>query len=649
MKRKTKKSSVTNQNIQTAAAKSSKSSGRPLAKSQTVEAVPISQAKQIAFILVFCLFFLLIFVGVEVTMRMAGYGIDTRLFVTPKYISDMYVDNLRAADKFFPKQSQLTDEKLSDDSIRNYFPVKKPENTLRGFFIGESSVQGYPYQSNHSFSKITQEALKSGGKYQNVEIINLGVSAMTSYYIRDAALKALKYDPDFILIYAGHNEYYGNVSYTTGGNYFSKNLYLALKELRSFQWLFNVMGTDNRGGKTGTLMEKQFNNHHIPSDPKVDREVAGDFIKNINTIVKTYAGKNIPVIIVEPICNIYDMPPFGGENDKEFKGFIRQYYETILGSDREKLQQFYTKRLGEKKYDRNANIRYLDAVTRRILDGKPSRAAFTAAKDLDTVPFRVRTPLVKALRSYCAETAKTDKRLYFIPLADLMAHKYGDGIFGNEIFIDQLHFNQRGQRILANIFSAKIADIFGYSQTEKTQIDTFFGDDDQVSQAIHFMPAYQIAVDKQIAGLTSAPPFTSMLIRYHPSLDSQFNPITDIDKGLVQLTKAMFVHNGNLNIQVGPIVNYYLHYHDPLTAKEYVDADMQLFPGSYWTYLMAARFSLLERNIPQAYEYYKTAYLLSEKKLEIYDEIRDEFYKRNQGDLFKRIVRKYGKPESESE
>jgi len=43
----------------------------------------------------------------------------------------------------------------------------------------------------------------------NIEIINLCLTAVNSYTISDFAKQVSKYEPDAVLIYAGHNEYYG--------------------------------------------------------------------------------------------------------------------------------------------------------------------------------------------------------------------------------------------------------------------------------------------------------------------------------------------------------------------------------------------------------------------------------------------------------
>ena len=228
---------------------------KPAAAKSKKEAV---KQMKVAFIAVFCILIFVAFILIEIFMRIAGIGVDVSLFAKPRYYPQVYVDNLNYSNKFFNTKPLKNRVKLPESMINNAFPVKKPKNTLRGFVIGESSVQGFPYGTNQSFAKICELALKTAGRYNDVEIINLGVSAMTSYYIRDAALKALRYEPDFILIYAGHNEYYGNVSYTTGGNYMTKRLYLFLKELRIFQLLFDLVTPEGQGENSKSRMEEQY-------------------------------------------------------------------------------------------------------------------------------------------------------------------------------------------------------------------------------------------------------------------------------------------------------------------------------------------------------------------------------------------------------
>ena len=359
---------------------------------------------------------------------------------------------------------------------------------------------------------------------------------MSSYYEKDTAMKLLSYQPDFLVLYSGHNEYYGRISASTGGNYFSKNLYLYLKELKIFQMLFNL--TAQPPNKNDTLMAEQFNHHQFIKNDGFDKQVAEDFIKNVDAIVKAYALKNIPVIVIEPVSNLIDMPPFAGEGDEQYRDFIKRYQAIIRQADKGKLREFYTRRLSHKEYNVNANIRYLDAAAWSVLDGKPSINRYIIAKDLDTIPFRARSSLSKALRTYCRNKSGIYQNLHFIPLQDLLVQQYGETVLSNRIFIDQLHFNMNGQIVMSKVISAKIAEIFKFTNAESEKVAAFYLNEPEIVKMLHFLPAFQINVIKTISHLLANEPFTGMLLKYNQA--NNFTPAGYPDAELAALMYEQF-------------------------------------------------------------------------------------------------------------
>lgn len=460
--------------------------------------------KNFIFFIIFIIIVLLPFFLLELTLNLTGYGVDTRVFIKARFIPGLYYENLTLSDKYFSKYAQNSRLKLNDALIRNIFYCPKPKGTLRGFLIGESSAQGFPYNSNQSFGKIAELALKKGGKFKNVEIINLGLSAMSSFYIRDVAEKIRNYEPDFILIYAGHNEYYGNISETTGGNYLSKILYVRLKEFKIFQLIFNLMNPV-KNGHDG-LMEKQFNEKFVPKNDTVDKRVSEVFIHNIDKIVRLYNKMNIPVIIAGPICNLLDMPPFSGNNDGEFSEEIIKYINILNTGDRARISSYYTERKKHNEFNSNANLLYLDARCESFLEGTNRLDLFNLAKDFDSIPFRVRSELQKGLKNYCLSKSEVYKNLHYIPLAEVLEKEYSGSIFGKDIFIDQLHFNQHGQRIIARIISDNIADVFSYSNDEKKKVLDYFKDDNAIDKDIYYLPAYRIESGLKLKSIISRLP-----------------------------------------------------------------------------------------------------------------------------------------------
>jgi len=181
--------------------------------------------KKIIFNLIYLCGIILFFVIIEIILRLTNFGIDTRLFIE-KWIEGerYYVLNKRFINKYFPGNFN---KRGLDDRIK--FKKKKDLGMVRGFIIGGSTAEGFPYYSNHSFGKMSEVVLKESGILPGLEIYNLGASAMSSYYVYDVAKKLIKYEPDFIVIYSGHNEYYGTLGVLSGKSHFLKRAYLFFK------------------------------------------------------------------------------------------------------------------------------------------------------------------------------------------------------------------------------------------------------------------------------------------------------------------------------------------------------------------------------------------------------------------------------------
>lgn len=89
------------------------------------------------------------------------------------------------------------------------FDQEKKSNSFRIFILGESAGAGYPFTPIGSFSRYLQQRLAIEYPESRIEVVNCAMTAINSYAMRDIMPGILKEKPDLIIIYAGHNEYYG--------------------------------------------------------------------------------------------------------------------------------------------------------------------------------------------------------------------------------------------------------------------------------------------------------------------------------------------------------------------------------------------------------------------------------------------------------
>ena len=123
------------------------------------------------------------------------------------------------------------------------FDITPRSNTFRVVCLGGSTTAGFPFEINATFPFQLQFRLRNALLDNWVEVINLGISAVNSYTVLDLMPEVLEIEPDLVLIYMGHNEYYGALgvgsTQSVSRNRHLVKAYLALRKLRFFQLMEN--------------------------------------------------------------------------------------------------------------------------------------------------------------------------------------------------------------------------------------------------------------------------------------------------------------------------------------------------------------------------------------------------------------------------
>ena len=264
------------------------------------------------FYLVSLLIPVLFFVLLETGLRAFHYGNDYTQWVNPA--KGLFVLNPDIAHKYF---HDIKSVPYSNGDI--FDEVKKP-NAFRVFVLGESSGAGYPFLPIGSFSRYLQKRLSLVYPESKIEVVNCSMTAINSYTLRDLVPGILREKPDVILIYAGHNEYYGALGVgsleSIGNSRTLINLVIYLEQFKTFQLLRNLI--DSAAGlfagsgqpPTGTLMSRMAQDQYIGLNSSVYREGIEQFKGNMRDIMEMAREKHVPVILGTLVCNLKDRYPF---------------------------------------------------------------------------------------------------------------------------------------------------------------------------------------------------------------------------------------------------------------------------------------------------------------------------------------------------
>jgi tetratricopeptide (TPR) repeat protein len=310
------------------------------------------------------------------------------------------------------------------------FAARKAPRTLRIFVLGESSAAGFPYPHNGTFSRVLRDALRDVLPQDSVEVVNLGLAATNSFTMLDLVDDVIAQKPDAVLIYAGHNEYYGALgvgsTISAGTSPTLVRAMLAAQRWRTVRLLrvglARAAGAFRSrpavGDDVASLMES------VAADQEIvlgsSRYEAGltQFSGNLERIFARFRSAAVPVLVGSIASNLKDQPPLASAAN----GPARAAY---------------------------------DSARRALAQGDRgvARALFLRARDLDVVRFRAPS----ALNATIADRARRGGAVY-VPVAERLDSAAVDGIPGSDLFLEHVHPNRRGYLLIAQSYFAALRD-----------------------------------------------------------------------------------------------------------------------------------------------------------------------------------------------
>ena len=306
------------------------------------------------------------------------------------------------------------------------FLEQKPTRSYRAFVLGESSAAGFPYPRNAMFSRLLGDVLRDVLPGEAVEIVNVGIAATNSFTMLDVARDIAAQRPDAVLIYGGHNEYYGAFGAASrigipGGPTMIR-AYLRLMRLRIVQapqkGIAALRGRD-AGGRSdveaASLMEILARNREVPlGSARYDRGI-GQFESNLESIVRVLASRGIPVFVASVASNLRDQRPFAAEANSR----------------------------------PGAAVSFFDSASAALAAGDTAAASrlFERARDLDVIRFRAPTALNDVIRRVTSRTGAT-----YVPVAETFARESPGGIPGSNLFLEHVHPNRDGYALIGRVF-----------------------------------------------------------------------------------------------------------------------------------------------------------------------------------------------------
>lgn len=365
---------------------------------------------------------LLFFMLFEMGLRFFDYGEDLRLFIpAPAEVGNepYLMTNQGVAHRYFPRQG------YTPEPPEELFRQQKPENGYRIFVMGGSSAATWPYPSNVLFSRVLGQRLADAFPDRHIEVVNTGIAAVNTFTLLDFMDEILAQQPDAILIYSGHNEFYGALgaasSNSVGQSRWLTTTYLKLLRLKTVQLIRDAINASTHllkatsTDKYATLMGRMIGDRSIPYGSPTYQIARANYEANLREILTTAKTAGVPVVLSELVSNLRDQKPFVSVDDGEHLPADIAY----AWAQQLEQQQMYGL----------------------------AKETYSWAKDLDGLRFRAPEEFNSVIHKVAAEF-----KAPVVPMKSYFEKASANGIIGAGLMLEHLHPNVEGYLLMSEAF-----------------------------------------------------------------------------------------------------------------------------------------------------------------------------------------------------
>jgi tetratricopeptide (TPR) repeat protein len=532
-------------------------------KNSTPNEVEQSASRKKLFRIITFTFPLIILLIFEGALRIVSYGDNLKLFVENPIegYEDYLMVNPSIGKKYFQKFEY-------DAPSNDIFLKKKPKDAFRIFVMGSSTVVGFPFEKNLMFSRILHKRLEDTYPEKKIEVVNTAITAVNSYTLYDYSREILEYSPDAVLIYAGHNEFYG--AFGSGSNEsMSKSIpltrmHLKFMDIRIYQ-LFRNIASGIQGkisaGKDmqvhGTLMKRIVANNDIEYDSDIYSLTIEKYEQNMGDMLKRFSEKDIPVFLGEVVSNVKDIKPLSSSSTDSIN----------------EACQIYNRAAEEN-----------DSIAAKNL--------FYKAKDLDGVRFRASEEINQIIHELSIEYGS-----YTIPMLKYFQEASPRGLIGNNLMTEHVHPNIAGNFLLADAFYSEIVNsgIIGEYDSDFTYSSEYYKRNWGYSSLDLYLAQHRVS------NLSSRWPFVPV-DSDKPDYRLSYNPRNQIDALAFNIFKDPELKIEDKRLELAEAYDKQGKYYEAF--KEY-NAMVYTNPYVAINYRDAASALLKLQDLPAALKYFK--------------------------------------------
>ncbi len=461
-----------------------------------------------------------VFALLEGSLRVAGYGLDTSFFLDGTRVEKrkVWIENQHFNRWVFPGEMDAVAH-----PVPFVLPRAKKEGTYRIFVLGESAAMGFP-EPAFSFARVLEVMLRARYPDVRFEVVNTAMTAINSHVVLPIARQCVRQRPDLFVVHLGNNEVVGPFGaagvlgpFTPSRGFVQANL--AMKATRTGQLVHHLLRKLRQRTDAPQVWNGMgtFANSHVHADDTRLERIYDHFRENLEDICRAGTDAGVPVVVCTIPVNLKDSAPFGSRHnpnrdDEQTATWQKAYQAGVRHEERGQYSEAI------RQYQQAARIddQFADLAFRlgRCYGalGKKSEAKeyFVRARDLDTLRFRTDTTINRTIREVLA--GQNDDRVRLADAEGAFERSSPNGIPGEELFLEHVHMNFKGNCLMARTVFECITDLAPPALGEGWGDKAGMLSDEQCAEQLGYTQWNELRIAKTIlASVTMQRPFTMQL------------------------------------------------------------------------------------------------------------------------------------------
>jgi len=414
---------------------------------------------------------LLLFFGVltlfaiEGALRLSNFGSRFDFILKDKnedFISKHSLNTQYIALHYF-NHLQVDFEKIFKDEP--WFPDtefnhQKKHKTFRIFLLGGSTTRGFPFTKRTiSYSGFLKNILTDILPNHNIEIINAGYDALSSFAVLDIFKRVIDQNPDLIIVYSGHNEFIGhfgtNSTVNLGKNRFLIKSIIFLQNSKLFLLtklaIFKIKSLLRKNNSEPVNLFRAMLKKSKVAWNKHDHELTESNYKlNLTEMATLARDKKVQLIFSSLASNFSDFEPLRSATSLPAQGHSKQKIKMLLSQAKTLLEEKNFEKaiqLNKKAIDIDSNYAqsHYQIGKAYIANSQLSKANthFKLARDLDKLHLRSCSKLNSIIHNIGNE-----QKVPVIDMEESLKTYSKNGTLGENLFLEHVHPNINGHLLM---------------------------------------------------------------------------------------------------------------------------------------------------------------------------------------------------------